>query len=252
MKKSNFVFPNLQLFAEDVNISGENLADPGQPERADAVRPEAQPQDAAAPRPSWEELMRDPYYNGKMRAVIQGRLKDAKDSQAQLQTLAPALELLQQRYGTDPGDHAALVDAMQQEHRAGKRQQLQQHLADLSMQADRLKQVFPDFDLQQSLRDPVFARLTAPGMGLTLEDAYYALHHRQLQEAAVQMAARQTARAMSNALVSGSHRPQEHGTDPQAGSVAVFDYSKASPQERNDLKNRIRLAAARGEKVYPG
>lgn len=252
MKRSNFVFPHLQLFAEDDHISGENLAAPGQPERAEPAHPDAQTQDAAAPRPSWEELMRDPYYNEKMRAVVRGRLKDAKDSQTQLQTLAPALELLTQRYGTAPGDHAALVTALQQEQHTGQRQQLQQHLATLTQQADKLKQVFPDFDLQESMRDPVFARLTAPGSGLTLEDAYYALHHQQLQEAAVQMAARQTAKALSNALVSGSHRPREHGADPQAGSVTVFDYRSATPQQRDALKNRIRLAAARGEKVYPG
>lgn len=252
MERSDFVFPHLQLFAEDVNNSGEALAAPGQPDhRANSACPDTQTQDAAATRPSWEELMRNPYYNEKMRAVVQGRLKEAKDSQAQLQTLAPALTLLQQRYGTEPGDHAALVEALQQEQQAGEHRKLQQHLADLNLQADRLKQVFPDFDLQQSMRDPVFARLTAPDLGLTLEDAYYALHHRQLQEAAVQMAARQTARAMSNALASGSQRPREHGADPQAGSVSVFDYSKASPQERDALKNRIRLAAARGEKVYP-
>lgn len=253
MKKSNFVFPHLQLFAEETHISGENSAAPGQPDtRANAAPPEAQPQDAAAPRPSWEELMRDPQYNEKMRAVVQSRLKDAKDSQAKLQTLAPALELLQQRYGTDPGDHAALAQAIVQEQQAGKRQQLQQHLATLTQQAAQLKQVFPDFDLAESMRDPVFARLTAPGIGLSLEDAFYARNHRQLQEAAVQVAARQTAKAFSNALAAGSHRPREHGTDPQAGSVAVFDYRSATPQQRNDLKNRIRLAAARGEKVYPG
>jgi len=253
MRQDLIIFPDLQLFSEAQISSGETSADPGQPTpRADAAHPDAQPQDAAAPRPSWEELMRDPYYNGKMRATIQGRLKEAKDSQAELQALAPALEMLTQRYGTPPGDHAALVTALQQEQQTSQRQQLQQHLADLHQQAQRLKQVFPDFDLKEKLRDPVFARLTAPGSGLTLEDAYYALHHRQLQEAAVQMAARQTAKAMRNALVSGSHRPQEHGTDPQAGSVAMFDYRKASPQARNALKDQIRLAAARGEKVYPG
>ena len=42
------------------------------------------------------------------------------------------------------------------------------------------------------------------------------------------------------------------GTTRQAPSVATFDYSKASKAEREALKARIREAAARGEKIYPG
>lgn len=234
----------LQLFAEPA--PGEEVAVPGQPERAEAE------QAAAAQRMTWEEIMADPEYNAKMQAVVQQRLKGAKQSQKDLQTLQPALEQLAKHYGIAPGDHAALAQAIATSGQQERRQQLREHLADLEQQARQLKTVFPDFDLRQQLQNPAFARLMAPGSGLSLEDAYYALNRQQLQGAAMELAARQTAQKLSNAVASGSARPQEHGVSRQAPSVTAFDYRNASRQEKEALKQRIALAAARGEKIYPG
>lgn len=234
----------LQLFAE--SDTGEERAVPGQPERAETE------QAAAAQKLTWEQIMADPEYNAKMQAVVQQRLKGAKQSQQQLQTLQPALEQLARQYGVTPGDHAALVQAIATADEQARRQQLRDHLSDLEQQAQQLQRLFPDFDLHRQLQDPAFARLTAPGSGLSLEDAYYALNRKKLQGAAMELAARQTARKLSNAVASGSARPQEHGVSRQAPSVAAFDYRNASREEKEALKQRIALAAARGEKIYPG
>jgi len=232
----------LQLFA----APGEEAAVPGQPDRAE------EEQAAAAQRLTWEQIMADPEYNAKMQAVVQQRLKGAKQSQKDMQVLQPALEQLAKQYGVTPGDHAALAQAIATSDEEAHKQQLRDHLADLEQQAKQLQTLFPDFDLQQQLQNPAFARLTAPGSGLTLEDAYYALNRRQLQTAAMELAARQTARKLSNAVASGSVRPQEHGVSRQAPTVAAFDYRNATRQEKEALKQRIALAAARGEKIYPG
>lgn len=232
----------LQLFA----APGEEVAVPGQPDRAETE------QAAAAQRLTWEEIMADPEYNAKMQAVVQQRLKGAKQSQKDMQTLQPALEQLAKQYGVTPGDHEALVQALATAGEDSRRQQLRDHLADLEQQAKQLQTLFPDFDLHQQLQNPAFARLTAPGSGLTLEDAYYALNRQQLQAAAMELASRQTAQKLSNAVASGSVRPQEHGVSRQAPTVASFDYRNATRQEKEALKQRIALAAARGEKIYPG
>ena len=234
----------LQLFAE--SDAGEEGAVPGQPERAEEA------QDAAAHKLTWEEILADPEYNAKMQAVVQQRLKGAKHSQEELEILRPGLEALAKQYGIDPADSGALAQAMAQSTQANARENLRQHFVGLQQQAEAMKQIFPDFDLRKQLENPAFARLTAPGSGVTLEDAYYALNRQKLQGAAMELAARQTAKKLANAVASGSARPREHGVSRQAAAGVTFDYRNASRQEKEALKQRIAQAAARGEKVYPG
>jgi hypothetical protein len=94
--------------------------------------------------------------------------------------------------------------------------------------------------------------MTSPGVGLSVADAYYAVHRNEIQAASMQVAAKKTAEKLSNAIAANSGRPQENGTSSQAPSVSTFDYRKMSKAQREDLKRRIRDAAARGEKLYPG
>lgn len=129
---------------------------------------------------------------------------------------------------------------------------LRRHYDGLVEQGKALKETFPSFDLQAELKNPAFARLTAPGVGLSVEDAYYAVHRKELQAAAMQVTARKTAEKLSNAIRSGTARPAENGTSGRAPSVTTFDYSKASPKQREDFKKDLRAKWARGEKVYPG
>ena len=123
----------------------------------------------------------------------------------------------------------------------------------MEREGEALKKVFPQFDLRTELQNPAFARMTAPGTGImSVEDAYRAVHRKEIEAAQSQVIAQQTAQKISNAIQAGSRRPDENGTSGQGPSVATFDYSKASREQREDLKQRIRAAAARGEKLYPG
>lgn len=130
---------------------------------------------------------------------------------------------------------------------------LRNHYDRLVRQGEELKKVFPNFDLQQELKNPVFARMTAPGKGvMSVEDAYHAVHRKEIQAASGQIIAQKTAEKISNAIQSGSRRPNESGASSQAPSVSTFDYAKASKQQRESFKKDLRARMARGEKVYPG
>jgi hypothetical protein len=130
---------------------------------------------------------------------------------------------------------------------------IRDHFARLERQGEELKKVFPNFDLQQELKNPAFARMTAPGKGLmSVEDAYHAVHRNEIMTGAMQIAAQKTAEKISNAIQSGSRRPNESGASSQAPSVSTFDYAKASRQQRENFKKDLRARMARGEKVYPG
>jgi len=66
----------------------------------------------------------------------------------------------------------------------------------------------------------------------------------------MKFAAEKTAEKLANAIRSGSMRPRENGAAHSTGGV-LFDYRSATKSQREDLKRRIRLAAARGEKIFP-
>ena len=143
---------------------------------------------------------------------------------------------------------APLETAPEQPQKDLLQQHFRNHILELERQAEAMKAIFPGFDLRQELKNPVFARMTAPGVGLSVEDAYYAVHRRELQSAAVLAAKRQ----VSNAIAAGARRPRENGLSGQAPAVSSFDYRSASKEQREDLKRRIRMAAAEGKKLYPG
>lgn len=242
---------------------------------AAAETTDAQTEQNTPTRMSWEEIMKDPEYNQEMQKVVKSRLKDADANKAILDTLSPALKKLAQDHGLDPEnlDYEALVKSvtgeyedkalemgvsketvmkLDQQQRTLEQQKFQNHIQKLEQQGEAMKTVFPNFDLRTEMQNPTFARLTSPNIGMSVEDAYYAVHRKEIQTASMQVAAQKTAKMISNAIQSGSRRPDETGSAAQAPSVTTFDYRNASPAQRAELKARIRAAAARGEKIYPG
>jgi hypothetical protein len=240
----------------------------------------------APARMSWDEIMADPEYNKQMQAVVQSRLRSAKGAEETLSKLTPALELLARKHNLDPTkmDYDALAEAINNDSeyyedkalemgvpvetamkvdqkerndarnaRTLQEQAYQEHIENLEQQGEALKKIFPSFDLRTELKNPAFVRMTAPGKGImSVEDAYRAVHRKELDALSMQVVAQKTAQKISNAIQSGSRRPDEAGTSSQAPSVTTFDYRNASKEQRDALKKRIYEAKARGEKVYPG
>lgn len=242
----------------------------------------------ATARMSWDEIMADPEYNKQMQSVVQSRLRSAKNAEENLAKLTPALELLARKHNLDPTnmDYDALAKAVNddsdyyedkalemgvpvetakridQEERATARKQVQEqrtlqeqkyqeHIENLEQQGEALKKVFPSFDLRTELKNPAFVRMTAPGKGImSVEDAYRAVHRKELDALSMQVVAQKTAQKISNAIQSGSRRPDEAGISSQAPSVTTFNYR--DKEHREALKKRIYEAKARGEKLYPG
>ena len=240
-------------------------------------------------RMSWDEIMADPEYNKQMQAVVQSRLKSAKGAEEALGKVTPALELLARKYNLDANniDYDALAKKISdddgyyedkalsmgvsvetakqidQQERDTARQQREQertlqeqkirnHIIGLEQQGEAMKKVFPNFDLRRELQNPAFARMTSPNVGISVEDAYYAVHRNEIQTAAMQATAQKTAQKISNSIQAGSKRPNEAGASGQAPSVTTFDYRQASREQREAFKRDIRARMARGEKVYPG
>ena len=256
-------------------------------EQVAAAEPTEEQKPDAPGRMSWDDIMKDPEYNKQMQAVVQSRLRSAKGAEEALQKMTPAFEVLARKHGLDPNniDYEALAkkidddeqyyedkalemgvsidearkldqkqrnEIRQQRQEAMKLEQkkFQDHIMNLEGQAEEMKKVFPKFDLRTELRNPTFAKLVS--FGVSVEDAHYATHRKELQTAAMQATAQATRQQISNAIQANGRRPQENGTSGQAPSVTHFDYSKASPEQRKQFKAFLESERAAGRKVYPG
>ena len=257
---------------------------PQQEVAAPAEQKDSQQEAQSNPRMSWDEIVKDPEYNQELQKLIKARLRESGAYKDAMEALSPALELLARQYGIDPGekdykalaqkitddDHYYETKAMEtgdsvetvkkleqqeaelnrfrrQEAMNLEEQKINRHFASLEQQGEALKAKFPGFDLRMELQNPVFARMTAPDSGLTVEDAYYAVHRAEIQSAQAKVIADQTAKKMANSIRSNAARPDESGSR-QGSSTVSFDYSKASRQQREELKRRIRS----GERILPG
>lgn len=244
--------------------------------------------DADAPRkPTWDEIKNDPEYNAEIQKIISSRLRTSKAAESALSKMAPAIELLARKYDLDPRnmDYDALAKAISdddqyyegkaaemgttvetakridqlerdearrkaEESRSIQDKMIRDHFTRLENQAERLKETFPSFDLRTELQNKQFARLVSPGVNLSVEDAYYAVHRQELQAAAMRVAAEKTADNISRSMASGQRRPEESGATAQAPSTSQLDRGM-SKDEREALKRRIRDAAANGQRLYP-
>ena len=118
---------------------------------------------------------------------------------------------------------------------------LREHLALLREQAAQI----PGFDLMEALRDPAFVRLTAPGMGVTAADAWYALHREETER----RRAEEGRALLARAAAASAGRPREGGGTGAA--LIAADYRSLPREARLRVKQRILEASARGEKLYP-
>ena len=109
---------------------------------------------------------------------------------------------------------------------------LRQHFSGLEKQADEMRESFPDFDLKAALSDPVFVRLPSPMVGLSVEDAYFALHHREITEAG----ARAAAEMLGNSVKAGKAMPKENGTVVRESPQGGFRPLRELPQEERKLR----------------
>lgn len=241
----------LQLFADEAGQeTGVDTADAGQSGGDGSTGTEQG-------RMSWQEIMADPEYkkqfDTQVQGIVQKRLRGQKGAEESLRRLSPVLSALSRRYGGEGTE----LEAMDMDELAGniargesaaqtkaKRERIASHLERLLVEEAELRKSFPDFELVSAMEDPGFIRLTAPHTGLSLEQAYYALHQREIGEAT----AKSSLEAVTRAVSSGGARPREH-SGKQSASTLAYDPRTMSKAEREALRQRIYEAKAQGKKL---
>ncbi len=116
---------------------------------------------------------------------------------------------------------------------------LRQHFARLTRQGEELKQTFPDFDLMREMQNPAFVRMTAPGTGVSVKDAFYAVHGEDIQRESMQYAAIQAGRRIAASVQAGASRPVENGIQAASPVMIGIDIRGMNKKQREEYRRRI-------------
>lgn len=127
---------------------------------------------------------------------------------------------------------------------ARKEANLRQHFARLTKEAEELKKSFPDFDLTREMMNPAFARMTSPEIGVSVKDAFYAVHGEDIQRESMLYAALQASRRIAASVQAGAGRPVENGIQGSAPVVIGVDIRGMSRKQREEYRRRIHSGEA--------
>lgn len=211
----------------------------------------------------------------RVQQAIQKRFRGQQDMQKRLQSVDPILQELGRRYQVEGNDPETIYKKMtddlslyQEEadklgvtpqevrtrHQNESRirqleaivQQRQQedtarnHYANLLQQADELKKVFPSFDLQRELQNPRFMRMTSPQVGISVKDAFYAIHGEEIQRNSIQYAAQQAGQRIAASVQAGASRPMENGMNQRGPVNLGVDIAHMDKKTRAAYRQRIK------------
>lgn len=275
-------YKRAQRRGETAKFRGQPEAPKEQPKPQAQEKAAASQQDEQKTDPAqeWNDIRNNRYkaqFDADVQSIVQNRLGKSKDAEAKLSKLAPILDGLAAKYGKQAGDIDALVaaytddDSLYEDEAAEKgvsvetlkltkqlesmkQQQAQQqqqqmfnnHLQNLAQQAEELKKTYPQFDLRAELQNERFARMTSPNGGVSVADAFYAIHHQELQNSAMQYAVQRTQVETANAIQAGQKRPVENGANTQTPGLDIRN--DPSKLKYDDIR-RIRDQIAAGAKI---
>ena len=260
----------------------------GQRPRQAQPAAEAQPGEKTI-QEKWDELKKGEYkdmYGADVQKAIQDRFKNQADLQKQLDALQPILEAGKKIYGVE--DTAALADAIrnddrlrqaeedeaeaagmtvesfrtlkkleednqryrQQEQQTIEEQMLRNHYQKLVQQAEEMQKVFPGFDLQEELKNPEFMRLTSPNVGVSVENAFYAIHGKSVAAESMKAGMERAQKQLGQTIKAQGMRPIEgaaHGQG-QPAAQAPLDFNRMTRPERERFRSQVKA----GKVVIPG
>ena len=122
-------------------------------------------------------------------------------------------------------------------------QMLREHFGKLSQQAEVMRQSYPNFDLQKELENKDFLRLTSPDVGLSVEDAFFAVHHKELAPQMMAYGMQRAKQQMGQTLQAQRNRPAEGAMRSQGQPAATvrIDPRNMTRREREEIKRQVRL-----------
>lgn len=227
----------------------------------------------------WDEAKKGEFadlYGRDVQNAIRDRFKNQANTSEELNKLEPMLKVLRERAGVENNDELikqvmdddsiyeeeanargmtipAYREFLQTQEKLQQLQQaeaqrmesarFQQHFAKLKEQAEAMKQLYPDFNLDKELQNKDFLRLTSPNVGISVEDAYYAVHHRELAPQMMAYGMQRAKQQMGQTLQAQRNRPAEGAMKAQGQPAAEMkiDPRNMTRKEREEIKRQVRL-----------
>lgn len=221
-------------------------------------------------------------YDKAVRKAINKRFKNQQDLQGKLDRLTPLLDVVGTRYGVMPTEEGYDVEALiskieddnalyeqeafekgidvetlkQQKKLERQNKALNQKLQSMEQdrqrqeafnkvlaEAEQVKAIYPNFNLDEEMLNPDFGRLLA--RDIPVQTAYEVIHKDEILTQGMQYAVQHTKENIVRDIQSGQ-RPIENGMSSQSGtSVGGKDVTKFTLKDFEDIKRR----AANGEKI---
>lgn len=117
------------------------------------------------------------------------------------------------------------------------------HITNLRQQEAALKARFPNFDLETELRDKHFKSLVDPpalgGSGIPVENAYYAIHYKEIQQNMASQAVNQAQTAIANSMAVNKSRPSENVNAKTAATVPVKNSKNMTKEDFDNARIRF-------------
>lgn len=237
---------------------------------------EKTPEERAA---EFEKLISSEYkdlYEARMKDTINRRLKRYKGMEAQLSSQGELISLLSSRYGTEDleglrkaiesdnslwEEEAAKAGLTVEEYRyrrnlevenkrllrqmeeAQKASQRERIFRRWNREAEELKKLYPNFDMEVEGQNETFTRLL--GNGIDMKTAYETVHHEEIMQALARQTAQSVAKAQADAVKSSQSRPSEAGMNTKPVENTGKRVEDMSREEIFELARR----AQRGENV---
>ncbi|MBQ3183392.1 MAG: hypothetical protein IJB24_07915 [Clostridia bacterium] len=115
---------------------------------------------------------------------------------------------------------------------------------ELACKVAETKELYPDLDIAQELRDPVFVKLMSAADG-DVRRAYEMKYHDRIVTGAMQYAAERTEARLSEAMASRMSRPAENAAGGGSAVMMTSDPKNLTRAQRSEIKKRVR----RGERI---
>ena len=217
-------------------------------------------------------------YDARVQNTIKERLKGNEATVQKYNSLAPVLDLLAGKYGVDVENIEALSKAIEEDEsfyedealekgltveqvksirkmerenaelkaqmRSQQRQeQAQQQYAAWMQESEKVKGIYPNFDLATEIANDQFRSLLMSNV--PIQTAYEVVHKDEIIGGAMQFTAQKVTEKVANSVRAGQRRPAEGA---MAGSPAVerkSDVSQLTRADREEIARRV----ARGEKI---
>jgi hypothetical protein len=218
-------------------------------------------------------------FDNRVQQIMSKRFKNMDSLKAQVSAAQPILDMLASKYGVDPADTKALAKAIEDDESLYEQEAMDRgitveqlkHVKKLERenammakeiqeqenrangeklyaawldQAEQFKEDYGlDFDLGVECQNPDFLNLLSNG--ISVEDAYMAIHHKEVIGNAMATTAAVMKQKVASNVAARSSRPSENGLKAQPATVVKSDVHSLTKEDRAEIARRV----AAGEEI---